>query len=88
MGTFKQKRSRKSWDIPTLKLRVQDAIKSIEPVFLGVEGVDYDKEDMELKLKAAHAYSQLIGKAEKLAESEEIIERIQALEENRLSKAS
>lgn len=79
--SWKYKRSRKSWDMETLRLRIQDALESIEPVFLGEEGKDYDKEDMQMKLKAAHAYSQLAGKAQKLAEIDELEQRISKLEQ-------
>ncbi|WP_395277302.1 hypothetical protein [Halalkalibaculum sp. DA384] len=86
-SSWKRNRSRKSWDIKTLKLRIQDALKSIEPVFLGEAGKDYDKEEMQMKLKAAHAYSQLAGKHRKLTEIEDLEERITALEEqNNLKK--
>lgn len=76
-SSWKRNRSRKSWDIKTLRLRIQDALQSIEPVFLGEAGKDYDKEDMQMKLKAAHAYSQLAGKAQKLAELEERISKLE-----------
>jgi len=88
MGTYKQKRSRKPISIKTLRLRMQDALESLEPIFLGQAGVDYDKEDMQLKLKAAHAYSQLGSKLRKLIETSENRTRIEALEdqlENRLN---
>lgn len=62
MGSFKQRRSRKPWDLDTLQCRMQDALESIEPAFKGVEGKDYDKEDIEFKAKIAHAYSQLGSK--------------------------
>lgn len=89
--SWKYRRSRKAWDIETLRLRIQDALQSIEPVFLGEEGTDYDKEDMQMKLKAAHAYSQLAGKAQKLAEIDELENRIEKLEEaheNKMRKVS
>ncbi|MCW9708091.1 hypothetical protein [Fodinibius salsisoli] len=81
MSSYKRNRSRKSWDIQKLKLRIQDALKAIEPVFLGEEGKDYDRDDMQLKCKAAHAYSQLASKHRKLLELEEIEERLSKLEE-------
>lgn len=85
-SSYKRKRSRKSWDMETLRLRIQDALESIEPVFLGEAGKDFNKEDMELKLKAAHAYSQLAGKAQKIAEIDDLERRISALEQKQLRK--
>lgn len=81
MSSYKRKRSRKKWNIDTLQKRIQDALSAIEPVFLGEEGKDYDRDDIQLKCKAAHAYSQLASKARKLIELEEIEERLQKLEE-------
>ena len=89
MSSYKRNRSRKSWSIKKLKLRIQDALNAIEPVFLGEEGEDYDKEDIKLKCKAAHAYSQLASKHRKLTELEDLEERISALEaQNNIRKVS
>lgn len=80
MGTYKQKRSRKPWDLKTIRLRMQDAMKAIEPVFLGEEGTDYEEAEMQRICKAAHAYSQIGSKLRKFIETDEILERIEALE--------
>lgn len=81
MSSYKRKRSRKPIDIETLKLRMLDALKAIEPVFLGQKGEDYNEDDMKLKLKACHAYSQLASKYRKLVETESNRARIDALED-------
>lgn len=81
MGTFKQKRCRKTWDPKTLRLRIQDAMEALEPVFIGKEGKDYDIEKLQLQIKTAHAYSQLINTARKVIETDELEKRIKKLEE-------
>ena len=62
-------------------MRIQDAMRAIEPVFLGKAGEDYDPEEMDRMMKAAHAYSQLGSKLRKLIETEELEERLAKLEE-------
>lgn len=62
MGSFKQKRSRKPWDLDTLQCRMQDAMEALEPVFKGEEGKDFNKDSVQYKAKIAHAYSQLGSK--------------------------
>lgn len=81
MSSYKRNRSRKPISVKELRLRMQDALEAIEPVFLGEAGKHYDKEDIQLKLKAAHAYSQLASKLRKLIETEENRARIDALED-------
>ena len=78
MGSYKQRRSRKPLTIGQLRLRLQDAINSIEPVFLDGE---YDEDSIRLKIQAANAVSGLVRTATKIAEVDEIEERITALEE-------
>lgn len=80
--SWKYGRSRKPWDIDTLQLKLQDAMASMEVVFLGEEGEDYDKEEIQFLAKTSHAYSQLGGKirqaikAKKIEEMEEEIEEL------------
>ncbi|MDZ7695306.1 MAG: hypothetical protein U5K69_30025 [Balneolaceae bacterium] len=80
-SSYKYSRSRKPWTIKKIRLRIQDAMRAIEPVFLGTAGEDYDPDEMERMMKAAHAYSQLGSKLRKLTELDEIIERVESLEE-------
>lgn len=73
--------------VEEIRLRIQDALTSIEPVFIGEAGKDYEEDKMKMKLKAAHAYSQLAGKLQKIIEIDELEQRISRLErQNKMSK--
>ena len=86
MGTYKQHRKRKPLSIKKLKLRICDALDSIEPIFLE----DPEQVDVEIireRTKAAHAVASLAGRYRRLTETEELIERIEKLEQrNNISK--
>ena len=86
MSSYKRNRMRKTWSTRTLRLRTQDALRAIEPVFLGEPGEDYKEDTMKMRVSAAHAYSQLISKYQKLIETDEILERIEALEQKAIGE--
>ncbi|MTI88040.1 MAG: hypothetical protein FH748_08740 [Balneolaceae bacterium] len=79
MGTYKQRRSRKALNLKDAELRLTDCIKQIERVILDD---DIDRDKMQLKIQATYAMSNAIGRLSNLIEQNEIIERIEALEEH------
>lgn len=83
-SSYKYSRSRKPWDIDKLQCRMQDVLRTLEPAFLGEEGKDYEKEDIQFKAKIAHAYSQIGSKIKgtiKVRKMEEMEKRIEELEQ-------
>ena len=83
MGTWKQRRSRKPMSLENAKLKMTDAVKQMEKIIL--DG-DYDSKTVQTKIQAVHALSGIISRYTKLIETADIIERIEALENNKLRK--
>lgn len=80
MGSWKQRRSRKKLTLNETQLRMTDAIKQMEKVIL--DG-DYDQKTINTKIQAVNALSGLVSRYGKLVETSELLERIEALEENK-----
>ena len=85
MGTWKQRRSRKPMSLENAMLKMTDAVKQMEKIIL--DG-DYDPKTVQTKIQAVHALSGIISRYTKLIETADIIERIEALENNQLRKVS
>ena len=85
MGTYKQRRSRKPISIQDAQLRLTDCIKELERVILDDS---YDAKNMQAKIQASYAMSNVVNRYATIVEKTEIIERIEALEENQLRKVS
>ncbi|SMO84176.1 hypothetical protein [Gracilimonas mengyeensis] len=78
--SYKQKRSRKRLTVDDLMLKMTDAVKTMEKIILS------DSYTENQKIQAVNALSGLVGKYKGLIETHEIIERIEALENNRMRK--
>jgi len=78
--SYKQKRSRKKLTVDDLLLKLTDAVKAMEEIIL------HDKYSENQKVQAVNALSGLVGKYKGLIETSEIIERIEALENNQMRK--
>lgn len=78
--SYKYNRSRKPFSINDLLLKMTDAVKEMEKIIL------HDRYTENQKIQAVNALSGLIGKYRNLVETSEIIERIEALENNQLRK--
>lgn len=80
--SYKRKRSRKPLTIQDLLLKLTDAVKAMEEIILS------DGYTENQKIQATHALSGIVGKYKGLIETAEIIERIEALENNKMRKVS
>ena len=77
MGTYKQRRSRKPISIQDAQLRLTDCIKQLERVVLDDT---YDSKEMQMKIQASYAMSNVVNRYAKIVETTEIVERLEALE--------
>ena len=77
MGTYKQRRSRKPISIQDAQLRLTDCIKQLERVILDD---DTERENMQMKIQASYAMSNVVNRYAKIVETTEIVERLEALE--------
>lgn len=80
--SYKQKRSRKKFTVDDLLLKMTDAVKEMEKIILE------ESYSENQKIQAVNALSGLVGKYRNLVETSEIIERIEALENNKMRKVS
>lgn len=78
--SYKYKRSRKALTVNDLLLKLTDAVKAMEKIIL------HEKHTENQKIQAVNALSGLVGKYKGLIETTEIIERIEALENNQLRR--
>jgi len=77
MGTYKQRRSRKPISIQDAQLRLTDCIKQLERVVLDDT---YDSKEMQMKIQASYAMSNVVNRYAKIVETTEIVERLEKLE--------
>jgi len=77
MGTYKQRRSRKPISIQDAQLRLTDCIKQLERVILDD---DTERENMQMKIQASYAMSNVVNRYAKIVETTEIVERLEKLE--------
>lgn len=78
--SYKQKRKRKALTIGDLLLKLTDAVMEMEQIILDESYTENQK------IQAVNALSGLVGKYKGLVETSEIIERIEALENNKIRK--
>lgn len=74
--SYKHSRSRKPYTVNDLLLKLTDAVKELEKVILKGEHT------ANQKIQAINALSGLVGKYKTLIETSELLDRIEALEEN------
>lgn len=78
----KRSRKRKAYTIKQVELIGSHALQEMERILLS------DKADNNEKIRSANAISTLINSYRRLVETSEIVERIEALENNKMRKVS
>ena len=71
--SYKRNRSRKALSLEEAKLRITDAVHVMERIIL-------ESEDEQKQIQAVNALSGIIGKYAKLIETTDLINRVEALE--------
>lgn len=84
--SYKYNRSRKPISLNDAQLRLSDCIKELERVILDDD--TYDPKNMQLKIQASYAMSNVVNRYTALFEMVDILERVEALEEKQLKKVS